>query len=61
MPIEIRELVIRTRVEEPEAPARPQASGARTPAGPLNNQDLEKIISICLERIMDMLKQQNER
>ena len=53
--------MIRTRVEEPEAPARPQASGARTPAGPLNNQDLEKIISICVERIMEMLKQQNER
>lgn len=61
MPIEIRELVIRTRVEEPEAPSGPPAAGARTPAGRLNNQDLEKIISICLERIMDMLKQQNER
>jgi hypothetical protein len=64
MPIEIRELVIKTRVEDstPLNPALPGAAPSSNGNGPaLNASQLENIIAQVLERVMDALKQQNER
>lgn len=61
MPIEIRELVIRTRVEESAAPARHGRPAANGAASRLSHQELEKIVALCLERLQEALKQQTER
>lgn len=63
MPIEIRELVIKTRVEEPVSTTR-QTAGAASGNGmdqSLSTQQMETIIAQVIERVMDALKQQNER
>lgn len=63
MPIEIRELVIKTRVEDSASSPKPiseASTGNATGAG-LNAQQLENIIAQVIERVMDALKQQNER
>lgn len=52
MPIEIRELVIKTRVNE-----EPTQSAAED-ANPASQEDL---VAICVDKVMDLLKQQNER
>ena len=52
MPIEIRELQIVTVVEEANV-----SPGALTPAG--GNQ--EKIVAACVEQVLDILRQKNER
>ncbi|WP_298715252.1 DUF5908 family protein [Chitinophaga sp.] len=61
MPIEIRELVIRARVEEPAAqqsgPAGPAASAGNAPP----QQDIQQIVAICTEEVMKLLKKQNDR
>lgn len=61
MPIEIRELVIKTRVEDtPASNATTSGSENKTGAN-MSAQQLEDLVEIVLERMMEVLKQQNER
>ena len=52
MPIEVRELIIRTEVE-----AAAQAGGA--PAD--SSSDKQALIQECVEQVLEKLKQQKER
>ncbi|HTE22906.1 DUF5908 family protein [Flavitalea sp.] len=57
MPIEIRELIIKATVVQDDA------AGGATPAGAENNSvsPNEEIVNICIQRIMEILKDKNER
>jgi hypothetical protein len=57
MPIEVRELIITARVEDKKStgsshPVKMQA---------LNERDLQKIVALCAEQVMDIIKRQTER
>ena len=55
MPIEVRELVIKATVSEDGAPAsKGSAAGSQESPG-------EEMINICVERILQILKEKNER
>jgi hypothetical protein len=55
MPIEVRELVIKAVVAQDNAPG---ASGGSAQGG---SDASEKIIQACVEKVMDILKEKNER
>jgi len=57
MPVEIRELVIKATVE-PHGGESP--TGAGTGAGS-NNTPGEEMIKLCVEKVLDILKEKNER
>jgi Family of unknown function (DUF5908) len=59
MPIEVRELVIRARVED-QQPSTALPAG-NTPQQNLTSPDLQKIIMLCSEEVMKILKRQKER
>lgn len=60
MPIEVRELVIKARVED--APANTGSHhGSGTPQKGLNDRDIQKIVAMCAEEVMKVLKRQKER
>lgn len=55
MPIEIRELVIRARVEAPPPTAT-------TPQAPQRGaEDLREIVAECVEQVLEILRQRDER
>jgi hypothetical protein len=58
MPIEVRELVIKATVQQEVAPASAPAS-----ASPSNNSTSpsEEIITICVEKALEILKDKHER
>lgn len=58
MPVEIRELIIRARVEESEN-ATPANQRHRSPT--LSTADREAIIAACVEQVMQMLNDKRER
>ncbi len=60
MPIEIRELVIRARVEEP---ASGQSGGTGSSGGnaPQQQTDIQQIVAICTEEVMKLLKKNKDR
>ena len=53
MPIEIRELVIRTTVQE--------SAGGKTSGRDGGSEDREEIIADCVEQVMAILREQEER
>ena len=57
MPIEIRELIIKATVVQDDA------AGGAASAGAENNSvsPNEEIVNICIQRIMEILKDKNER
>jgi proline dehydrogenase len=55
MPIEVRELVIKAVVTQDSA------GGASGDAPQANGNSQEEIIQACVEKIMDILKEKNER
>lgn len=55
MPIEVRELVIKAVVTQDNANG---ASGATSPG---SGGPQEEIIQACVEKVMDILKEKNER
>ncbi len=62
MPIEVREIVIRARVEE--QPASESGNSSRSGvdvAGTSNERDLQHIVSKCVEEVLTILKRQKER
>ena len=54
MPIEIRELIIKTEVEGHEGHANTSTSQKK-------DNDKDKIVAECVEQVLDILKQKNER
>ncbi|MBO9150670.1 DUF5908 family protein [Chitinophaga sp. GCM10012297] len=62
MPIEIRELVIRARVEEktPQT-ASGGSGGSASPSRGMNAADMQRIVAMCAEEVIKALKQQKER
>ena len=56
MPIEVRELVIKAVVSQDNANG---ASGGGASQG--NGGSQEEIIQACVEKVMDILKEKNER
>lgn len=56
MPIEVRELVIKAVVSQDTANGQ---SGGGTSQGSGGSQ--EEIIQACVEKVMDILKEKNER
>ncbi|QJW89133.1 hypothetical protein HNV11_06875 [Spirosoma taeanense] len=59
MPIEIRELVIRARVDETETASQTDSGNRR--GGTLTRADREAIIAACVEQVMQMLEDKQER
>jgi len=60
MPIVIRELVIRARVEETPGP-RDTGSGASNNGQKMTEADIDKIIALCIEKVMAAINRKNER
>ena len=58
MPIEIKELVIRTTVV-PEQQTSQQIVGAN--AGIMNDDIKDELIQVCINQVMSILEQQKER
>jgi hypothetical protein len=58
MPVEIRELIIRARVDDTTATRN--GNSLVTTQG-LSERELQKIVSLCAEQVMDILKRQKER
>ena len=56
MTIEIRELHIRAAIG-----TDPQEEHVGAPAGRSNEQEREMIVSLCVERVMEILAKQKER
>jgi hypothetical protein len=57
MPIEIKELHIKTVVENaPSTQSQQQNTGNNQASG-----DQDKIIALCMEQVMEILKSKNER
>ena len=61
MPIEIRELVIRARVEETPPPTASGGNGGVSPSRGVNAADMQKIVALCTEEVIRALTQQKER
>ncbi|MET3878656.1 DUF5908 family protein [Chitinophaga sp. OAE865] len=59
MPIEIRELIIKAEVAPENAPGG-TAGGNSTAAGN-NGQATEAMIALCVEKVLQALKEKNER
>ena len=60
MPIVIRELVIRARVEETPGPGN-TSSGANNNGQRMTEADIDKIIALCIEKVMAAINRKNER
>lgn len=56
--IEIRELIIRACIDEGAAKSTTTSSG---PSQAMNNHDMEKVIAMCAEEVMKVIKRQMER
>ncbi len=53
MPIEIRELIIKTTVRDDKEKTTPANGGTQAPR--------EELVAACVEKVMDLLKQKMER
>lgn len=61
MAIEVRELVVKARIEDPKQNT-PLSGGAQSSTqSSLTGRDLQKIISMCTEEVLKVLKRKNER
>lgn len=56
MPLEIRELVIRAQVDESQGP---QGSGQERPA--LTDEEQAALVKACVEQVMQIIKDKEER
>lgn len=56
--IEIRELIIRARIDEG---AQQSGTTANAPMQGMSNRDMEKVIALCAEEVMKAIKRQMER
>jgi hypothetical protein len=62
MAIVVRELVIRARVDEVAGNGSP-GGPVRSPAdaGPLRDADIQRIVALCVEKVMDNIRRGKER
>jgi hypothetical protein len=60
MPIEVRELVIKARVEDTQAETR-QSRRAGEAECSLSDNEMEAIITQCVDRVVEVLRRQRER
>lgn len=60
MPIEIRELIIRARVDEAKT-ASQSGSGQNRRGSTLSSADREAIIAACVEQVLKILDDKRER
>ncbi|MCW9713088.1 DUF5908 family protein [Aliifodinibius salicampi] len=58
MPIEIKELHIKVNVEEP-SPERSRSRPGRRP--PQATGDRDNLVDLCVEKVLEVLKQKNRR
>ena len=58
MPVEVRELVIKASVETGEGSANSGSSGQQ---GGSNSSPSEELIKTCVEKVLEILKEKNER
>ena len=58
MPIEVRELVIRARIEEP---APQSASNGRAPVTRMDERELQNLVEKCAEEVLRILERKTER
>lgn len=62
MPIVIRELVIRARVEENDHPPRSNGSTSTDmKSQKISETEIERIVAICIEKMMTVINRKNER
>lgn len=61
MPLEIRELVIKTNVVNPGTSGAGPAVTANNGAGPNSTNPQEQLINICVEKVLEIIKQKTER
>lgn len=59
MPIEVRELVIRVRVEDQPVTVSPAKGGSVRQV--LNERELQYIVATCAEQVLKILQQQKEK
>jgi hypothetical protein len=58
MPIEVRELVIRARIEEPP----PQSAGnGRVPGRKMDDREFQSLIATCAEEVLRILERKQAR
>ena len=57
MPIEIRELIIKARVENVAS----QSTGSASQQQRMTERDMQKIIERCVEEVMKIIKRQKEK
>jgi hypothetical protein len=57
MSIEVRELIIRARVEETAS----GSAGGNGAQSSMNDKEIQKIIALCAEEVLKVLKRQKER
>jgi hypothetical protein len=57
MPVEIRELVIRAEVEPKQGQGQSQGAG-QSPGG---GSDREELVRDCVEQVMEIIRQKEER
>lgn len=58
MPVDIRELIITARVEDKSTGSK-SSSPVKTQG--MNERELQRIVSLCAEQVMDIIKRQTER
>jgi len=61
MPIEVRELVIKARVEEIPPAGSAGSNGTAGRSGALSDRELQTVVALCTEAVMKIIKKQNER
>jgi hypothetical protein len=62
MPIEIRELHIKAVIDSGGGkPASEEVSQKDKPGGDQSAPNAEQIVDLCVEKVMEILKQKNER
>jgi hypothetical protein len=57
MAIEVRELIIKARVEETSS----GNTGGNSAQSSMNEKEIQKIIALCAEEVLKVLKRQKER
>ncbi len=61
MPIEIRELIIRTTVTADEAKGAPPAGAAASRGAAAGKPSQADIVAECVEQVMEILREERER
>lgn len=61
MPVEIRELIIRTVVTGEESGSSPQTASGGQAGGGAGKSNMAEIVAECVEQVMEILREERER